>query len=97
VVVSTLPGDFVELMGQPVEVKARGWWQRPFIGRVVSVDATRVTIDTGDEVQVLPVSSTLIVSRTPERDRKRMVIVTVAAAIGLRVILGLTCRNGACS
>jgi hypothetical protein len=97
IVVSSLPGDFVDLLGQKIQVSPRRRFPPiQIIGRVVSVDTAHVAIDTDGEIQSLPIATTVILSRTPDRDRKRMALVTAAITVGVKVIIARKCRNGGC-
>ena len=97
IVASLLPGDFVDLLGHKVQVTGRGRFPPDgIIGRVVAVDVSHVTIDKDGEIVRLPIASTSILSRTPDRDRKREAFFAAAFVVVGQVVVGLKCRNGGC-
>ena len=97
IVVSPLPGDFVDLLGHKVQVTGRRRFPPSDItGRVVDVDVSHVTIDKDGELVRLPIASTSILSRTPDRDRKRERLFAAAFVVGGWVWVDLKCRNGGC-
>jgi hypothetical protein len=96
-VTTSLPGDFVELIGRKVTVSGdRRFPPRETTGIVVSVDATNVNIDSEGQLQRVPIASSVILSRTPDRDRRRAIIAAVAVYVGSQVWLVRKCRNGGC-
>ena len=85
------------MLGYKVQVTGRRRFPPSDItGRVVGVDASHVTIDTDGEIARLPIASTTILSRTPDRDRKRAAFFAAAFVVGGWVWVDLKCRNGGC-
>ena len=97
VVNSRLPGDFVELLGRKITVSGdRRFPPSEITGTVVSVDASHVNLDSDGHLRRVPIASTVILSRTPERDRRLGIIAGVAAYIGGQLWVAHKCRNGGC-
>jgi len=97
VVTTRLPGDFIELVGRKITVSGRRRLPpREITGIVVSVDAAHVNVDSGGQLHRVPIAGGVILSRTPDRDRRRALIAAVAVSIGSRVWLLHKCRSGGC-
>jgi len=97
VVNTRLPGDFIELIGRKITVSGdRRFPPEEITGTVVSVDASRVNLDSDGHLHRLPIASTVVLSRTPSRDRRRAIIAGVALYIGGQLWVAHKCRNGGC-
>jgi hypothetical protein len=97
VVVSLLPGDFVTLMGQEITVSTeRGFPPTNVTGRVAGVDATHVTIASATGLDRLPIASSVILSRSPARHRRRAAIATITTLVGGHIWVAVKCRRGGC-
>lgn len=97
VVVSPLPGDFFDLMGQEIQLTGtRRFPPSQITGRVIGVDALQVTIDSDGKTVSLPIANTHILSRAPGRDRRLAMIAAIAGVIGGGVWTAHKCRNGGC-